>query len=119
MSVITTNIDGEEVPTQHLEEAFPRYDNSQDNWLNYTKEELAAKDKHLKEMARDFPNLPEAWLEMVYDFGKQKGEEELAQIIQSGEFEKPSNKGRDFGGVIKGAISVVDRDDLEGNTENI
>ena len=113
MAAITTDIRGDEVPTKHLDDEFPRYDNAQDNWLRYTKAELAAKEKHLKEMARDYPNLPESWLELVYDFGKQKGEEELARIIESGQFEKPSTKGRDFGGVIKGAIGIFDRDDLE------
>ncbi len=52
--------------------------------------------------------------DITYKYLKEIINEDNEKII-----EKPSKKARDFGGVIKGAITVVDRDDLGGNTENI
>jgi hypothetical protein len=110
---VCTDINGKEVLGKSIDEEFTRYDNSKDNWLNYTKVELAEKEKHLKDMCRDYPHLPEAWCEMVYDYAKQKGPDEITRIIASGELEKPSKKNRQNGGVIKDAIAILDRDDLE------
>ena len=60
-----------------------------ENPYNYTNLELAERKKALRDLERDYPNLPYAWLEMVYDFHKNTPEEEVKEIINSGKWEKP------------------------------
>ena len=60
-----------------------------ENPLNYTKVELAHKSKALKDMAKDYPNVPEVWLEYLYDWQHITPKEEVERIIESGEWEVP------------------------------
>ena len=39
-----------------------------ENPYKYTNVELAERKKALRDMERDYPNLPFQWLEMVYDY---------------------------------------------------
>lgn len=61
-----------------------------DNPYNYTKVQLAERKKALKDIEKDYPNLPYAWIEMIYDWEKNTPKEEVERIINSGEFEVPS-----------------------------
>ena len=47
-----------------ITEEFPRYEAP--NPFKYSKIQLAQRTKALRDMHRDYPNLPESWLEMVY-----------------------------------------------------
>ena len=58
-----------------------------ENPFGYNPLQLAERSKALKDMERDYPNLPYAWLELSYDFVKNRPEEEINQIINSGEWE--------------------------------
>ena len=69
-------------------EELKRYE--QPNPYNYTKLELSERKKVLRDMERDYPNLPYAWLEMTYDFWKQTDPEKINEIIKSGDWEKPA-----------------------------
>ena len=62
-----------------------------ENPYNYTKCQLAERKKALRDLERDFPNLPFAWLEMVFDFEKNTPPEEIEKIINEGLWE---GKGR-------------------------
>ena len=67
-----------------------------ENPYKYTNVELAERKKALRDMERDYPNLPYQWLEMVYDFNKNTPEDEVKKIINEGKWEGPghfSNKG--------------------------
>jgi len=73
--------------TQATSECVPRH--QPENPYNYTNLELAERKKALKDLERDYPHLPYAWLEMVYDFHKNTPEEEVTEIINSGKWEEP------------------------------
>ena len=66
---------------------IPRHE--PENPYNYTNLELAERKKALKDMERDYPHLPYAWLEMLYDYHKNTPEEEVKEIINSGKWETP------------------------------
>ena len=57
----------------------------------YTNVELAERKKALRDMERDYPNLPFQWLEMVYDFNKNTPDAEVKEIINEGRWEVPGN----------------------------
>ena len=65
----------------------PRHQPS--NPYNYTNLELAERKNTLKVMEREYPKLPYAWLEMVYDFNKNTPKEEVDRIINEGLWEGP------------------------------
>lgn len=70
-----------------VDEKIPRY--QEENPYKYSKVQLAKRKKALMDMKRDYPNLPEGWLEMVYDFHANTPEEEIEQIIDQGTWEIP------------------------------
>ena len=57
------------------------------NHYNYTPLQLAERKKALFDMKKDYPDLPDGWLEMVYDFNEQTPKEEVEQIINEGKWE--------------------------------
>jgi len=68
---------------------IPRHE--PENPYNYTKVQLAERKKALRDLQRDYPNLPFGWLEMCYDFEKNTPPEEIEKIINEGSWE---GKGR-------------------------
>ena len=60
-----------------------------DNPYKYTKVQLAERKKALRDLARDYPNVPYAWLEMTYDWEKNTPPEEVEKIINEGLWEVP------------------------------
>jgi len=66
---------------------IPRHE--PENPYNYTNSELAIRKKALRDLEKDYPTLPYAWLEMVYDWHKNTPEAEVKQIIDSGTWEVP------------------------------
>jgi len=68
-------------------EMIPRHTPS--NPYNYSGAQLAERKKCLKDLEEVYPNLPFAWLEMVYDFEKNTPREEIQKIIDNKSWEKP------------------------------
>ena len=66
---------------------IPRHTPS--NPYNYNGAQLAERKKTLKDLEEVYPNLPFAWLEMVYDFEKNTPREEIQKIIDNKSWEKP------------------------------
>lgn len=66
---------------------IPRHE--PENHYNYTELELAERKKALRDMERDYPNLPFAWLEMAYDWHKNANEDEVKKIINEKLWEAP------------------------------
>jgi len=66
-------------------EEIPRH--APENPFKYSKLQLAERLKALKDMERDYPNLPYGHLEMVYDFVSNTPQEEVQKIIDSGLWE--------------------------------
>lgn len=69
------------------EQEIPRH--KPENFYNYTELQLSERRQTLKAMHRDFPNLPWAWLEMVYDVEKNTPKEEIDEIINKKMWEGP------------------------------
>ena len=65
----------------------PRY--IPENPFDYTPDELRERKKALRDLARDYPDLPFAWLEMVYDFHKNTSAEKVSEIIKCKTWETP------------------------------
>ena len=76
------------------------------NGLN--KLQLCRRKHDIKLLKKQYPNLPDMWLEMDWNFVERTPPEEVDKIIQSGAWEKsPANPHR-AGGVLTNAISVSD-----------
>ena len=75
---------------ENVLEEIPRHE--PENPFKYSKLQLAERLKALKDMERDYPNVPYGHLEMVFDFVKNTPEEEVNKIIESGIWEKPPPK---------------------------
>ena len=58
---------------------IPRHQEA--NPYNYTDLEKAQRKKALIDMKKDYDNIPDKWLEMVYDWWKHTPETEVEQII--------------------------------------
>ena len=72
---------------------IPRYEPA--NPYEYTNLEKAERRKALRDMERDYPRLPWAWLEMVYDWHKHMPEHEVKEIINNGLWEGPGKFSED------------------------
>ena len=81
-----------------ISEEIPRYEAP--NPYNYTKTQLAKRSKALRDMQRDYPNLPESWLEMVYDFHENTDQQEVERIINEGKWENAGMFSKVTGGTL-------------------
>ncbi len=81
-----------------IDEVIPRH--QEENPYNYTNLEKAERSKAIKDMMKDYPHLPPAWIDMVYDYWKQTPEEEVNEIINSGKWEGKGMFSKAKGGVI-------------------
>ena len=79
---------------------IPRHTPS--NPYNYNAAQLVERKKTLKDLAEVYPNLPFAWLEMVYDFEKNTPREEIQKIINNKSWEKPGKFTPGFNGMWNG-----------------
>tara|TARA_R110000851_G_scaffold245703_1_gene398446 strand:+ start:81 stop:362 length:282 start_codon:yes stop_codon:yes gene_type:complete len=52
-----------------------------DNYRNYSNIELERKAKQIKVLHQDYPNVPEYWLDMLYDYLATKSEETLEKMV--------------------------------------
>lgn len=83
------------------------------NRCNFTDEQLRKRDNDLKELQKLYPDVCVSWLELAWNFCEFTPKEEQDRIIREKEFEKPPTKERFTGGIIKNAIKIQDREDLE------
>jgi len=88
-----------------IDEVIPRH--VEDNPYSYTPLEKAERNKAIKDMAKDYPNLPPSWLEMVYDFWKHTPTERVEEIINKGEWEGSGRFSKSQGGTLV-AMEVLD-----------
>ena len=91
-----------------IDDVIPRH--VEENPYNYTPLEKAERNKAIKDMAKDYPNLPHGWLEMVYDFWKKMPTEDVNDIINNGTWDAPGRFSNSSGGVIN-ALEVLEPDD--------
>lgn len=74
------------------------------NGLN--KLQICRRKYDMKLLKKQYPNLPDTWLEMVWNFVERTPPEEVDKIIESGSWEKPPTNPHSTGGVVKDGISV-------------
>ena len=72
--------------------------------VGFTAVELAARTKHLKEMHRDYPEIPWAWLELTYDWHHRTPKEEVERIMTSGEWEGNGKFKDEQGGTLHSVV---------------
>jgi hypothetical protein len=92
-----------------IDDEFERYKDA--NHYNYTDLELSIKKKAIRDAIRDYPNVPEIWIDWLYDVvEKGHSKEEIADIIDNNKW-GGSPKERVMGGQIVGAVDVLDNEE--------
>ena len=89
-------------------EGIPRCE-GEENVYNYTKVELAKREKAVKDMCRDYPKVPKKWCEWLYDVIGHLPEEEVEKIINEGLWEREGKFSKPQGGTIK-CVEVLNED---------
>lgn len=108
------------ITTKTLDDEFKR-EKRWTNRCNFTDEQLRRRDNDLKELQKLYPDVCVSWLEMAWNFTEFTPKEEQDRIIREKEFERPLEKKRNTGGVIKNAITIEDppmEDNLITNKED-
>ena len=80
-------------------DTIPRHE--PENPFKYTRKQLAERKRVLKDIRRDYPTVPVAWAEMIYDFCQNTPEEEIENIIESGLWDEPGKHSNPPGGLLK------------------
>jgi len=70
----------------------PRY--VMPNPRNYTNMELEKKAKQIKVLHKDYPNVPEYWLDMLYDYLITKDDDTLEKMINTEIHSRPPKNPR-------------------------
>ena len=93
----------------NIDDEFERY--KEKNHYNYTDYELSIKKKAIRDAIRDYPHVPEMWINWAYDVvEKGHSTEEIQDIIKNKKWEgKP--KERALGGQIVGSVEVLDNEE--------
>lgn len=74
------------------------------NHFNYTPLELAERKKAIRDAVKDYPNVPEGWIEWMYDLIKNTPEEEIKDIINNKKWETEPKKRDKPGTIVCGTI---------------
>lgn len=64
---------------------LPRHE--PENPFNYTQLQLATRKKAISDAVKDFQNIPEGWIEWMYDYIERTPKEEIERIIDNKEWE--------------------------------
>ena len=107
-----TEVEPTLIESRTIDEEFPRthrYPNAEA--LN--EEQVRRRENDIKDLRDKYPTLPDAWIEMAWNFCELTPQEELDRIIQGKLWDKPSDVKRGKGGVIKNAITVEKPNDAE------
>ena len=94
-----------EEETAIVDEVIPqtrRYAND----MGFDELTLIRRKNEVKELAKLYPNIPEFWIEMAWNFHEKTPKEEQDRIIKEKLFEKPCEVNRMLGGVIKGGFKI-------------
>ena len=87
-----------------VEDHFTRL-NKYPNQMNFSEEQLKRRERELKILQRDYPDVCVSWLELVWNYCESTPMEEQERVIKEKLWEsKP--KEREMGGVITDAITV-------------
>lgn len=99
----------------------PRHE--MENPRNYTNMELEVKAKRVKVLHQDYPNVPEYWLDMLYDYLSKKDDKTLTQMVNEDTHGEPASNPRtpvpaEIGIKIEKAEPIYSREiAFEGNCD--
>ena len=88
-----------DLPSSSTDIEIPRH--SESNPFNYTEKQKAVRRKAIKDMGRDYPNVPHLWLEWLYDVIQNKPVSEVEEIMEKNLWDVPPETSHDTGGAIK------------------
>ena len=88
-----------DLPSSSTDIEIPRHVEA--NPFNYTEKQKAVRRKAIKDMGRDYPNLPHLWIEWLYDVIQNKPVSEVEEIIEKNLWDVPPETSHDTGGAIK------------------
>ena len=98
-----------ELSTTTLDDEFDRK-KKYINTCGFDDATLRRRDIEMKDLIKSYPNMPEAWLELAWNFTTFTPIEEQNKIIREKLWEgKPSNR-RNTGGIIRDAMSIESAD---------
>tara|TARA_Y100000310_G_scaffold293254_1_gene322710 strand:- start:1016 stop:1369 length:354 start_codon:yes stop_codon:yes gene_type:complete len=101
-----------EISTQTLDDEFDRK-KRYTNTCGFDDATLRRRELEMRELIKAYPNMPESWLELCWNYTEFTPKEEQDNIIKNKLWEgKPTNR-RSTGGVIKNAMSIMTRDEYE------
>ena len=102
---------GDKTVNATIDDQFDRYKDK--NHYNYTDYELSVKKKAIRDAIRDYPHVPQAWIEWLFDVvEKGYSKEEIQDIIDNNKWGGPA-KERVMGGQIVGAVQVLDNEETK------
>tara|TARA_R110000787_G_scaffold228187_3_gene335910 strand:- start:1392 stop:1742 length:351 start_codon:yes stop_codon:yes gene_type:complete len=101
-----------EVSTNTLDDEFDRK-KKYINTCGFDDATLRRRDLEMKELIKAYPTMPEAWLELAWNYTEFTPKEEQDNIIKNKLWEGKSSNRRVTGGTIKNAMSVMTRDEYE------
>ena len=113
-----TEVEPTLIESKTIDDEFPRtyrYPNA----ASLNEEQVRRRENDIKDLRSKYPTLPDAWIEMAWNFCELTPQEEHDRIIKGKLWEKPPEKQRSKGGVIKNAITVEKappNDDISGNS---
>ena len=81
-----------------METEIPRY--QKENPYNYSKTDLAKRERDIKAMIRDYPTVNAMWVEWLYDVIENTPKDEVENIINNGLWEKESKFSKATSGVF-------------------
>lgn len=71
------------------------------NPLNLSRIELQKRNKQIQLAIKDYPRVPEMWVEWMYDYIQKEGEDKIKEMIDNGDFDRPDYVKRELGGILK------------------
>mgnify|MGYP003655378763 CR=1 FL=1 len=101
-----------EISTKTLDDEFDRK-KKYINTCGFDDATLRRRDLEMRELCKAYPNMPESWLELAWNYCTFTPKEEQDNIIKNKLWEgKPVNK-KQTGGIIKDAMNIMTKEEYE------
>ena len=105
-------LDGNLISNNTLDDEFSRkktYTNS----CGFDDSTLRRRDYEVEDLKKRYPDMCASWLELAWNFCQITPKEEQDRIIASKEMERKPDKKRNTGGLVKNAIKIQTREEVE------
>ena len=98
------------VYNKSIDEEFKRT-NYATNAKGFTQEEIQQRDRDTYEMMKMYPKINPLWADLIWNYCHRTPKERVREIIDNGEWEKPSKKDYQKGGTYLGGV-IENREDI-------